>query len=879
MYVLDKTIADGKKIPRWKPRSSRQVNMGLSPRHATTVPRVLNPDTGAITPQFHVIFDDWFATVSSQTDEDPPDLESPAWTKLFGDSEFQYHQTDDAEAEQHQEQLSNEVDSSSYEHRQFEIVSRMNQVSPSLPLTVPPLPGPIPSSSVSSIVLVPPATNSSHSQVPSLNPEAVADSEGDATAPDFQTSNSVDPLTRQVTRQQREKNLKLTKQTAMELKSEQQKEKGRIVTEQSTSPKPRRSNRQRYKPDRLTPALDARQSYSANYYEPLADQSDEPTDDSHIGATEVFDANVLEHFAAYVIALHIVEEHENENKQIHDIEADEDSAFWVNWHQLNGFAYALKATSTAFAFKATASDPDTLSYDQAIHDVDHDKWMKSAMDEITALTEKETWVEVPHSEATSRIIPGTWVFRRKRSPDGTVKKHKGRYCVRGDLQDGKFETFAPVVSWSTIRTVLILSLVLEWELVCVDFSNAFVQAKLKEPVYIHLPRGFRSNKNGPTCLKLLKSLYGLSVAPRLWFEKLCGALLEDGFTQSEHDKCLFLKKHMIIFLWVDDCGICSKEMADIDAFIKRLKQKGFELTKDEAFSEYLGINFVRDNKRKTITMTQPGLIKKVIAATGMEDCNPNYVPAASATLGSDPDGEPADEKWGYSSIVGMLLYLSTNTRPDIAFSVSQVARYSSAPKKSHTTAVKTIIRYLARTVTQGIVFCPNLHFKLDCYVDADFAGLHGQEPQNNPISAKSRTGYIIFFGGCPLLWKSQIQGEVALSTFHSEYVALSQSMRTLLWLQRVIEEIMGKIEHQHSPPTVHAEAFEDNNSALMLANNQVLSPRSRHLNVKWHFFWQEIKNSRATVTKINTEDQRADFLTKGLTKDIFERIRALNQGW
>ena len=103
-------------------------------------------------------------------------------------------------------------------------------------------------------------------------------------------------------------------------------------------------------------------------------------------------------------------------------------------------------------------------------------------------------------------------------------------------------------------------------------------------------------------------------------------------------------------------------------------------------------------------MTQPGLIKKIIAATGMEDCNPNWFPASPMALGSDEDGEPMTEIWGYSSIVGMMLYLSTNTRPDITFAVSQVARFSHTPKQSHAAAVKTIVRYLAHTICHGTIF-------------------------------------------------------------------------------------------------------------------------------------------------------------------------------
>ena len=90
-YVLDKTIQDGKKIPRWKPRSDRRIYVGVSQSHASTVGLCLNLTTGAITPQYHVVYDDEFATVSS-TPEDLSMLTTPEWIKLFGDSAYQYVQ-------------------------------------------------------------------------------------------------------------------------------------------------------------------------------------------------------------------------------------------------------------------------------------------------------------------------------------------------------------------------------------------------------------------------------------------------------------------------------------------------------------------------------------------------------------------------------------------------------------------------------------------------------------------------------------------------------------------------------------------------------------------------------------------------------------------
>ena len=126
---------------------------------------------------------------------------------------------------------------------------------------------------------------------------------------------------------------------------------------------------------------------------------------------------------------------------------------------------------------------------------------------------------------------------------------------------------------------------------------------------------------------------------------------------------------------------------------------------------YLGINFHRDPKTQTVTMTQPGLIKKILATTGLEECNPNRAPSSQAGLGADPNGPPSKEPWSYSSVVGMLIYLATNTRPDIAFAVNQVACFNSAPKQSHAAAVKMIVRYLKGTTTKGTIFEPTGTYK------------------------------------------------------------------------------------------------------------------------------------------------------------------------
>ena len=536
------------------------------------------------------------------------------------------------------------------------------------------------------------------------------------------------------------------------------------------------------------------------------------------------------------------------------------------------------------AFKAATTDPDTLSFDQAMADTANvTRWMEAATKEIVSLEKNGTWREVAFEDAKTKILPGTWVFRRKRSPDGEITKYKARYCVRGDLEEGEPETYAPVVAWSSVRLFLILSLTLCWETCSIDFSSAFVQANLAVPVWIHMPRGFRSERQSGgqrTCLKLVKSLYGLSVAPRLWFEHIREALLKQGLKQSATDSCFLYSSTIMIVLYVDDLGIAYSNKKDLEKLLQDLTNLGLEFTREGTFTDFLGIKFVKDEVKNTVTLTQKGLIQKIINATGLQDCNPNHTPALQACLGIDPDGEPMDELWSYRSIVGMLLYLSTNTRPDITFAVSQVARFNHAPKKSHASAVKTIVRYLHKTADMGTIVTPTGDLSLDCYVDADFAGLHGRDPDHSVSSAKSRTGYFITLGGCPILWKSQLQTEVSLSTLESEYSALSASMRTLLPLRDLLGEIVNAL---NLPPgfksTIRCRVFEDNNGALLLATKQRITNRTKYFLVKWHFFWHHVRNGDVEVLKIATTEQLADYLTKGLNREVFERIRKLAQGW
>ena len=176
-------------------------------------------------------------------------------------------------------------------------------------------------------------------------------------------------------------------------------------------------------------------------------------------------------------------------------------------------------------------------------------------------------------------------------------------------------------------------------------------------------------------------------------------------------------------------------------------------------SEFLGID-IKTLDDGGFQFCKTGLIRKVLEATGMEHCNglptPNKV---EAPIGTDANGSEDKRYWpnSYASVIGMMLYLASNTRPDISFAVQQCARFTHNTKVSHKKAVNSICRYIQVTKDNGLVFNRSKKLVVDCYTDADFAGLWGNANSQNPFCARSITGFVVTFTNCPLLWVSKLQ--------------------------------------------------------------------------------------------------------------------------
>jgi len=631
----------------------------------------------------------------------------------------------------------------------------------------------------------------------------------------------------------------------------------------SVSPSPRRSGRERSAPERFVPDMGPASKWRSGHVANLAAALSSGNDWSLRSWDE-----------------------------INSLLTDMDDPSW------DSTPISMKPSLFVAKKKRKVPDPDTPNYTEAMSGEDSESYWRAMNDEIKSLVKRDTWEAVSRSEVPDGedVVPGTWAFKCKRRPDGSFRKHKARFCVRGDLQkkmketSGKEQpdTFAPVCSWTTVRLMLVLTTILGLQTQQTDFSNAFAQAKLPEPVYIEIPRDFGARTGDDMVLKLKRSLYGQIEAPRLWFEKLSNGLQERGFVPSEIDPCLFISKKVICLVYVDDCCWFARDNNDINEVLDSFDRDGtiynWEMSRQDSISEFLGIDIVQFRKedgKKAHRLTQRGLIDKVLEATGMTECNSRQTPTrAEGPLGTDANGPEREQKWHYASVVGMLLYLASNSRPDISFAVHQCARFTHNPKASHEQGILRICRYLQGTKDEGIVFCPTKECAVDCYVDADFAGLWGHEDDQDPVCVKSRTGYVVTVANCPLVWVSKLQSEVSLSTLESEYIALSQSMRCVIPLKTLVKEVYSALGLSKTMEWRSRSTFyEDNNGCIVLANCPRMTPRTKHIGVKYHFFRSKIKEGVLRTVRCDSAENTADIFTKGLQGQAFVDKRKLLCGW
>ena len=834
-YVLHARLQDGKKLPKWNSRAKRGQFLGFSPSHSTTIGLIRNLETNNITPQFHVAYDKQFHTVASSWT--PPPTDSPL-PDLF---------TCDFYLDGYDETLDGplpELDSEwSLDDEPSAPASRPPPIRPDVP-SIPTMPegenAPPASPSSPHLPHFPPVSTPARelSQEPGEPPLDVP------LAPDFEEPG--EPLLEPSVDEPGEPPLNPPAD-----------EPGEPLLDQS----PVRPRRQRHAPRRL-PDPDRHARFQLP---PTESQWDNTT-------------RSLNH-SPHCLGFHM-------NQLDWTVPPDPTSdTVAAHFEQV----YHRQATSTLGLIDewdprflaAKAFDADAPSVFEVRHmcEEERTKWYIAMDKELNELEAKGTFRLVPRSKAAGKEIVDTmWTLKRKRLPDGTISRYKARLVVRGDQQKATFDkedTFAPVIDWPAVRLMLILSLQHNLTTVSIDFKNAFVQSSLPEPIFVNLPKGYGGGHTD-RILEVTKSLYGDCRAPRLWYDHLKAQLSKLGLKPDGSDPCLFCKENVVLVTYVDDAIICGTDQDAVNEILNGLKKLDMDFDHLGDLPTYLGVQITR-HEDGSMELKQPHLTESIIAALGLTDSRAKGTPA-SRTIGKETDKPPLDEGFNYRSVVGMLLCLGNNTRPDCAFAIHQAARFSNNPRQPHGKALKRIGRYLQGTQDKGLILHPSKDMTLNCYVDADFAGIWGNEDPHDSTSVRSRTGFIITLGDSPVTWSSKLQTEIALSTMEAEYIAASTSMRTLLPLRRQLLKLT-----QLPDTSIVSIVWEDNQAALNLSTKDPprMTPRSKHIAIKYHWLREKLSPGKHGIKMrpIATDDQLGDCFTKPLELGPFETARKKILGW
>ena len=225
-----------------------------------------------------------------------------------------------------------------------------------------------------------------------------------------------------------------------------------------------------------------------------------------------------------------------------------------------------------------------------------------------------------------KILNTRWVYRVKTTEDGKVK-YRSRVVVKGydQIPGVDFtESFAPTANDTTTKTLIVIALSYSadgWIIGCIDIETAFLEADLREVVYIEIPEGYEfafGDIDRVEFLMLLeKAMYGLVQAPRAFYEKFREVLTskEVGMIQSKVDPCLFLRfdkeglLEAMMVIHVDDCAIAGKP--ETVAGIKKAIAKLLSMKDEGLLSKHLGVSYVW-NKDGTVTIHQNDYVQDIV---------------------------------------------------------------------------------------------------------------------------------------------------------------------------------------------------------------------------------------------------------------------------
>jgi hypothetical protein len=507
----------------------------------------------------------------------------------------------------------------------------------------------------------------------------------------------------------------------------------------------------------------------------------------------------------------------------------------------------------------TASDPSNVS--EARKSDYWTEWLAAMHEELASLKAKGVYEEIATLPPGRSAIQCKWVLHIKRDKIGNISRFKARLVAKGFTQkpgqDFTF-TFAPVARWDSIRSLLCLAALHDFEIRQLDVKTAYLNGPLDEELYMRAPEGFHFSS---PYWRLHKGLYGLRQAGRQWYLTLHDAYSDLGFTRCGSDWSVYTRRSPSSFSMsatsVDDILLASDSKAESDLTASQINSK-FTITDCGDADWILGCRITRCRPKRLLMIDQEQFILSILRQYDLDRCNKATTPLPSERLSADMCPKTDKDRAlaatkpysDYCAIVGKCMYLSTCTRPDISYAVRELARYMSNYGTRHYAAAKHLLRYLKGTSSRGILYgnVDNMTPIFRSFADSDWA---------TSANRKSISGYLIECGGGPLAWSSKQQTLIALSSCEAEYIACTHCARQIIWLRALFTEL-GYPQEQ---ATV---LYCDNQGTVACTHDPHSHSRMKHIDLRAHFIRECVNRRIIDVHHIPGSQNPADLLTKPL---------------
>jgi len=552
-----------------------------------------------------------------------------------------------------------------------------------------------------------------------------------------------------------------------------------------------------------------------------------------------------------------------------------------------------RSAGTAVKSNKTTSSLPPRTLKEARTRSDASLWEEATDKELSTLDKKNLAIVVTWPRH-KRVIKSRLIYKIKYNKDRSINKYKARFVACGYDQEygvDYFETYAPVAQLTSIRLMLALILNMVLTPFHLDVEAAFINADLTEEIYVQMPEGKKQYDpdGNELCWLLKKSLYGLKQAPRDWNILIEKWLTDYGFVQSEKEPCIFTYTkdsiYCLLCLYVDDMP-GGHNNAEWFAKFKTDLGNRFTIEDLGSLTYILGIEV--DHSTNKIEMSQSKYIAEAIERFGLTQSNakdvpidPNFIISAFDSPTSETD-KMKMKQIPYLQIIGVLLWISRVSRPDISYAVGVLSRYSSNPSMRHYYAALGVLKYLKGTINNKLVYekdtsadtlttysISSRKKNFLSYSDSDWAG--------DCDDRKSTSGFLVFYKGCLLAWNSSKQPITSLSSTEAEYIGLGHSAKEVSYFIELLSTLgLTVTSTLKSVFNTDATILGDNQSSLFLAYHPKTSTKTKHISLRFHFIREMTKNHVFDLEFCPTAKMLADIMTKALAfarhKDLSSKI-------